>query len=210
MRNDQAPDHMTGYMKTLWQGVNARTVHMSPEPLGTEVERLQKGLRRRAVITCILLLPATIVVIAVLMWFSRGVPINTLERIALVLVILGSAAAFFRVLRLWPVRVTPDLGQTECIRFYRIALERERDSFRGWWLGCSRLVGPVGVMIFLAELARANSQAVVPTWIVGVGGLVFATWIVRFDRRMARMFQSRIDALDASFRRPSGGDTGEP
>jgi len=192
MPDDDVPNNL----KTLWEGMNTNPLQISPEGLRMEAEKLQKGLRRRAALVCGIAL-LVIAAFALLLTHFHGF----LQRIGSALAILGGIDMFVTQLRRRPARGMPDVGQTECIRFYRAALERQRNFHRGTWVGwLLRLTLPTGVLIFCAGTALADPEHATVIGLIAAAWLIMAVRAVQLSRRLARMFQSRIDALDASLK----------
>ena len=51
------PDEkVPNYMKVLWEGLNTDPFRISPEQLRMEAEKLNKGLRKRSIVACIIVL----------------------------------------------------------------------------------------------------------------------------------------------------------
>jgi Flp pilus assembly pilin Flp len=191
MPDDDVPNNL----KTLWEGMNTNPLHLSPDQLREEAEKLQKGLRKRSIVVRLVAL-LVIAGFALLLTHFH----SALQRIGSALAILGGTDMFVTQLRRRPARVMPDTGQTECIRFYRAALERQRDFHRGTWFGwLLRLTLPAGVLIFCAGTALADPEHATVVGLIAAVWLIMAVRAVQLSLRLARMFQGRIDALDASF-----------
>jgi hypothetical protein len=190
MPDDDVPNNL----KVLWEGMNTNPLQISPERLRMEAEKLQKGLRRRSV---------GVRLVALLVIAGFGLLIthfhSALQRVGSALAILGGIDMFVTQLRGRPARVIPDMGQTECIRFYRAALERQRNFHGAGWFGwLLRLTLPAGVLTFCVGTALAAPAHATVIGLIAAVWLIMAARAVQLSRKLARMFQGRIDALDAS------------
>ena len=92
----------------------------------------------------------------------------------------------------------PDSTAIECIRFYRAELERQRDFHLGkgvfsWLLPL--LPGPI---VWAIGFGHTHPTIVPFLKLQTVGFLMLALIVVPLNLRMARKYQRRIDALDAS------------
>ena len=198
------PDEkVPNFMKVLWEGLNKDPFQISPEQLRMEAEKLNKGLRKRSIVGFIIVLYVLAFPAFVLMRAPRH-PENALtpmQRIGFEVLILFGVYAAVESLRKRPKRITSDMSQTECIRFYRASLESERDSNRGWRLVWPRLGSQLGLLVFIVGAALAHPEDALFTWPIFGASLILAGYGVRRDLRMARMFQGRIDALDESLKK---------
>jgi hypothetical protein len=102
-------------------------------------------------------------------------------------------------LRLVPARAMPDVGETDCIRFYRAELERQRDFHRGKWFWSRLLIFAPGPTIWIVGFARAYPQLPF-IWLELAAMLILAAMTVPANLRLARKYQRRIEALDTSLK----------
>jgi hypothetical protein len=190
MRSDYLPDDL----KTLWKDLATNPVPVSADDLRRESRKLRTGLGLRN-------------------WFASGVSFfvvvaysvyffvfkTALERIGSVLAVAGAINVIVQFLRR-PARPMPDAAAIESIRFYRSELERQRDFHRGkgvfsWLLPI--LPGPI---VWAIGFARARPVFVPFIKLEMAAFLLIAAIVVPLNLRMARKYQRRIDALDASQR----------
>jgi len=189
-------DYVPNDLKTLWQGLRTNPLQVSPDELRKEAQKVRTMLRRRSVL-------GRGVAVLVIAGFASFFFLfhAALQRIGSVLAVLGGVHMFVTQLRMRPERVIPDMGQTECIRFYRAALERQRDFHRGEWHGwLLRLTLPAGVLIFCAGSVLVNRESAIPFCLVAAAWLIMAVRAVPLNLKLARTFQGRIDALDTSLK----------
>jgi len=187
-----ADDYLPNDLKTLWTGLSANPVNISPDQLRKEAEKLRKGLRRRSIVGG----GAAWIVIAAWTLFFFGFH-DALQRIGSVLTVVGTLYMAVQ-LRVSPGRTMPDLGETDCMRFYRNELERQRDFHRGTWFW-SRLAAFVpGPTIWIVGFARAYPKIAPFIWLELAAFLILGALAVPANLRLARTYQRRIDALDAA------------
>jgi hypothetical protein len=188
MRSDYLPDDL----KKLWKELASNPVQVSADDLRNESRRLRTGLRFRnwfvVGICCI-------IITAYSLFLFRS---NTaLERIGSVLSIAGTANVIVQFLKR-PARTMPDSGAVESIRFYRAELERHRDFHRGKGIHSWLLPFLPGPMIFNIAFALDRPIFAPIVALQMAAFLMIAAIIVPLNLRMARKYQQRIDALDAS------------
>jgi hypothetical protein len=191
MRSDYLPDDL----KRLWKELAATPVRVSPDDLRREARRLRTGLRLRNSFVAVV---CGLIIVAYCFFFFRSK--IALERVGSALSIAGAANMIVQFLKR-PGRTLPDSGAIESIRFYRAELERHRDFHRGrgvfsWLLPC--LPGPILFNVAFA-LDRPRFAPIVAVQMAVF--LMAAAIVVPLNLRMARKYQSRLDALDASERR---------
>lgn len=194
MTGDYLPDDL----KRLWQELSTSPLQLSPEQLRQEVEKLQKGLRRRLVIGG----GAALSVIAAWTLYFFLFP-NRLQRIGSVLTALGAGYTIVQ-LKMRPARAMPNVGETGCSDFYRAELERQRDFHRGKWFWSRLLIFLPGPLVFCLGFAQAFPELAWLIWLNLAAILILAVIAVPLNLRLARRYQRRIDALDAVLT-----DTGE-
>jgi hypothetical protein len=187
MQGDYLPDDL----KSLWQELGTNPVRISLDELQREAGKLKQGLRKRSFIG----LGAALVVIAAFSVFFFVFP-NKLQRIGSALTVLGTAYMVVQ-LRMRRAEFVPDVGETECVRFYRAELERQRDFHRGRWFWSRLMIFFPGPLIFLVGFAKAHPELATFIWLELAVFLILAIIAVPLNLRLARKYQHRIDALDA-------------
>jgi len=188
MRSDYLPDDL----KSLWKELAAHPIAVSAEDLRREAGRLGSGVRLRngfVVGVCCLIISAY----GMFAYRSQ----TALERVGAVLAIAGAANVIAQFLRR-PARKVPDACAIESTRFYRAELERHRVFHRGrgvlsWLLPL--LPGPILFNVAFA-LDRPMFAAIIKLQMAAF--LAIAAIVIPLNLRMARKYQRRIDALDAS------------
>ena len=196
MRSDNLPDDL----KILWKEMDTNPPVFSPDQLRKEAEKLRSGLRRRSVIGGG---AAWLVILGFTVLFF--VFPNALQRIGSVLTVVGAGYMFVQ-LRLRPARVMPEMGETECIRFYRAELERQRDFHRGGWFWSRLLIFLPGPLIFCVGFVQAYPEIAAFIWLEAATLLIGIAVAVPLNLRLARKYQRRIDALDAVLRSSGEAD----
>jgi hypothetical protein len=167
-------------------------VPVSPDELRAEVRKLERGLSRRLVVGGG---AALIVVVGFVVDFFvfRG----ALERIGSIMTIVGAGCLIGQIL-LRRSRVIPDTAETECFRFYREEIERQRDFHRGWWLWSRIAAFLPGLFVFMVGVAKSYPQLAPLTWFQGATIPPLCALAVVLNLRLAQKYQRRIDALDRS------------
>jgi hypothetical protein len=190
MRSDYLPDDL----KKLWKELALNPVQVSADDLRRESGKLRTRLGLRnwfvAGVCCVI-----IAAYGLFFFVSK----TALERIGSVLSIAGAANVIVQFLRR-PARTMPESGAIESIRFYRAELERQRDFHRGRGIGSWLLPGLPGPIIFNVAFAL-DRPIFAPIVELQMAVLAMAAAIVvPLNLAMARKYQRRIDALDASQR----------
>jgi hypothetical protein len=187
-------DYLPKDLELLWKEVSTNPLQLSPDQLVKESERLGKALRRRSVIGG----GAAWLSIAgfTLVFFLFP---NSLQRIGSILTVLGSAYMLVQ-LKIRPARAMPDMGGTDCVSFYRAELERQRDFHRGRWFWSRLLILLPGPLVFCMGFAQAYPEIAWFIWLEFATLLILAPFAVLLNLRLARKYQRRIDALDASLK----------
>ena len=189
MRSDYLPEEL----KRLWKELESNPIQVSPDHLRREARKLRGGVRLRngfVVGVCGFIMAAY----AFFFFHSN----TALERIGSALSIAGTANAIVLFL-MRPGRTLPD-GATDCLRFYRGELERQRDFHLGkgvlsWLLPV--LPGPILFNVAFA-LDRPMFAPLVELQMVGF--LMVAAIVVPLNLRLARKYGRRLGALEASHR----------
>jgi hypothetical protein len=187
-------DYLSDDLNRLWQELASNPVRVSPDDLRRETRKLRSRVRLRN-----WFIPGVCCFVMVVYCFFFFHSTTALERIGSALSIVGTAWVAVQFLKR-PARSVPDSGAIECIRFYRAELERQRDLHRGkgvlsWLLPF--LPGPI-----LFNVAFALDHPVFAP-LVGLQMVVFlmiAAIVVPLNLRLARKYQGRLDALEASER----------
>ena len=188
MRSDYLPDDL----KTLWKDLATNPVPVSADDLRRESRKLRGGVGLRN-------------------WFASGVSFfvvvaysvyffvfkTALERIGSALAIAGAINVIVQFLRR-PARPMPDAVAIECIRFYRAELERQRDFHLGKGVFSWLLPFLPGPIVWAIGFALAHPVFAPFIKLEMAAFLLIAAIVVPLNLRMARKFQRRIDALDAS------------
>jgi len=187
-------DYLPKDLELLWKEVSTNPLQLSPDQLLKESERLGKALRRRSVIGG----GAAWIGIAAFTLFFFLFP-NRLQRIGSILTVVGAGYMVVQ-LRMRPARAMPDIGETDCMRFYRAELERQRDFHRGTWFWSRLLIFLPGPLIFCVGFAQAYPELAVYIWLEFAAFLIGASIAVPLNLRSARKYQRRIDALNSSLK----------
>jgi len=185
-------DYLPDEVSRLWRELATNPVQVSADDLRREARKLQSRIRLRnsfVPVVCCLIIAAY--------FFFLLHSATALERIGSVMSILGAGNGIAQFWRR-PGRMMPAAGAIECVRFYRGELERQRDFHRGkgvlsWLLPI--LPGPI-----LFNVAFALDRPVLATLVELqlVLFLAVAAIVVPLNLRLARRYQRRLDALDAS------------
>jgi len=188
-----AGDYLPNDLKVLWKELNTNPRQISPDQLGKEAKRLRTGLRRRSVIGG----GAALFVIAgfTLSFFIFQ---NTWQRIGSILTVAGAGYMVVQ-LRMRSARATVDIGETDCVRFYRAELERQRDFHQGKWFWSRLLILLPGPFIWFVGFAQASPKLAPMIWLEFAAFLILGAIAVPLNLRLARKYQRRIDVLDKSF-----------
>jgi hypothetical protein len=190
-----AGDYLPNDLKILWKELNTNPRQISPEQLRKEAEKLRTEVRRRSVIGG----GAALFVIA---GFTLSFCLfqNALQRIGSLLTVAGAGYMVVQ-LRMRSMRPVADMGQTDCITFYRTELERQRDFHRGKWFWSRLLIFLPGPFIWFVGFAHASPKLAPFIWLEFAAFLILGAIAVPLNLRLARKYQRRIDALDKSFNR---------
>lgn len=190
MRSDYLPD----YLEKLWKELALNPIQVSPDGLRRESRKLRARLSLRnwfvAGVCCLI-----IAAYSLFFFLSK----TALERIGSVLSIAGAANAIVQFLKR-PARTMPHSGAMESIRFYRAELQWHRDFHRGKGIGSWLLPVLPGPIIFNVAFALDRPIFAPIVALQMAAFLMIAAIVVLLNLRMARKYQRRIDALDASQR----------
>jgi hypothetical protein len=180
----------------------------SPNQLRAQAEKMRAKMRKGYLIM-IVVFSSMVATYAFIAYNASNFHIfhNTLMLIGSSLSVVGFGYLVIDAL-VKRARALPDLGETDGLRFYRTELERKRDSIRGtgWRLPM------VWVPVFLVDvgltqwLLKTSAILAGINLSVGVFCLVFiGAWVPVRNRRLARKYQERIDALESAVK--SAGQT---
>lgn len=190
MRSDYLPEDLN----QLWKELAVNPAAVSADDLRREARRLQPRVRLRnwfaSGVCCIAM-------IAYVFFFFRSK--TTLERVGAALSIAGGANVIVQFLKR-PARTMPEPGAIESVRFYRTELERQRDFHRGKGVFSWLLPVLPGPILFNAAVALDRPVLAPLITLQMAAFLLIALLVVPLNLRMARRYQRRLDALDASQR----------
>lgn len=187
-------EHLPDDLRILWKEVGMNPPKFSPDQLRDEMGRLQAGRRRKyvtGVVAAWILLAAF-----ALCFFAFD---NTLTRVGSILWVLVGGLMLVE-LRRGRARVIPDVGGTDGVRYYRAELERQRDCCRGRRLLPRLLMLVPPWILFNVGFAQIHPELALFMWFDGATLPVAAAVAVWLNSRLARKYQRRIDALDASLK----------
>jgi hypothetical protein len=173
-------------------GLSAHPVQFSPHQLREEAEKLRLGLRRRSIVGSG---AAWIVIAAWTIFFF--IFHNTLQRIGSIVTVVGTSYMLVQ-LRKRRGSAMPNLGETDCVRFYRVELERQRDVHQGIWLWSRLAFFMPGPVIWMVGFAQAYPKIAPFIWIELAAFVILAASAARGNLRLAQKYQHRINALDAT------------
>jgi len=192
---DDLPDDL----KILWKEAGANPPMFSTDQLRKEIERMQARRRRGNLVlgVCMAFFVACFTMSFFFFPFN-----NTLTRIGSIVSVLVCGGWLVLILR-EGARVGSDPGDTPGVRFYRAELERARDSHRGLLWRFLLLPPPFILLdLGLAQALAKFSPFVAPLMWFDCALLLaaFVILVPMKQLRLARKYQSRIDALDATLR----------
>jgi hypothetical protein len=188
MRSDYLPEDL----KKLWKELASQTLPVSPDDLRRESQKLRGGLRLRnffVVAVCGVILAAY----GVFFVLSK----TMLERIGSAMSVAGTANVIAQFLKR-RAGTMPDLGATESTRFYRGELARQSDFHRGKGIGRWLLPFLPGPILFNLGFALDRPMFAPIVALQMAAFLMVAAIVVPINVRLARKYERRIDALDAS------------
>jgi hypothetical protein len=190
---EELPDDL----KIPWKEAGASPCMFSLDEFRREANRLQARLRRGYIVLgAVMLIMITAYGIGFFLFPS------TLARLGATLTVLVCGYWLLHGL-VERVRVAPDPGDLDGLRFYRAELEHARDNCRwmSWrWL---LLLGPFILFdVGVAQIYAKVWPLIVPFACFDCALLlaVLAIWAPVKHRRTARKYQQRIDALDPASR----------
>jgi hypothetical protein len=185
-------DYLPGDLNRLWQELASNPVRVSPDDLRRETEKLRSRVRlRNSYISGV----CCLIIAAYCAFFFYST--TRLERIGSAISIVGTTLAGIQFLRR-PARRIPDSATIECIHFYRAELERQRDLHRARGVLSWLLPFLPGPILFNAAVALDSPMLAPLLWLQMAAFLMIAAMVVALNLRLARKYQRRLDALDAS------------
>jgi hypothetical protein len=187
-------DYLPDDLRRLWNELNANPALFSRDELEQEASRLQRGLRRRTAIG-----GAAALIVGVSWGIFFFLCPNLLWRIGCVLTIAAAAYIIGQIVMRSP-RNLPEFGETACIRFYRAELERQRDFHRGGWFWSRLLILLPGPFVWFAGFAQTQTKLAPFIYLELAAFLMLLVIAVPLNLKLARKYQLRINALDASQR----------
>jgi len=192
---DDLPDDL----RILWKEAGANPPMFSTDQLRKEIEKMQARRRRGNLVLGVCM--AFFVACSTLCFLFFPID-NTLVRIGSALSVLV-CGGWLALILLERARVGAGPDETPGVRFYRAELERARDSHRGMLWRFLLLPPPFILLdLGLAQALAKFSPLVAPLmWFDGA--LVLAAFVIFAPvkhLRLARKYQSRIDALDVALR----------
>jgi hypothetical protein len=185
-------DYLPDDLKTLWAELDTNPVQLPPEKLRREARKVQNGVHRRFVIGG----GAALIVMVGFTCFFFIFP-NWIQRIGSALTVLGAGYMMVQ-LGMRPAPPMPDFSQTGSVHFYRAELERQRDFHRGKWFWSRFLIFLPGPLIWCVGFSHAHPEIDSFIRLEFVAILVLAALTVPVNLRLARVYQRRINAIDAS------------
>jgi len=190
MRSDYLPEDL----KRLWKELASNPVQVSADDLRREAGKLRGGVRLR---NSFVVGVCCVIIAAYGMFSIRSSTV--LERTGAVLSIAGAINVIVQFLKR-PARTMPGLGAIESIRFYRGELERHRDFHRGKGIRSWLLPILPGPILFNLGFALDHPKMAPIIALQLAVFLLIAAIVIPLNLRMARRYQRRLDALDASYR----------
>jgi hypothetical protein len=171
------------------------TPPMSSEQVRAYAHKVTTGLRRRAIISAVVLVLGIGNPVVATLLEPRPLPtwqwVVAIGLIVWVVVMLWITRASRR-------RRSSQLDTIESVHAYRALLENERDMHRGRLL-VPRLVVPLlGGVVSSTVLYRATGLSPVGFWVTAALVGIATGWIWFHSVRRARLFQAHIDRLDES------------
>jgi len=179
-------------LQVLWKEMAMNPSTFSPDQLRSEMERLQAGQKRKSII---FLGVMSMLIIAFASFFFLFV--NTLARVGSILSVVG-LAYWLAEARMARRRVTPEVAEADSVGFYRAELERRRDSCRGIRLWSRIFIAMPPWIIFNLGFIQIHPELAPIMWFDCGTIATAAVFIAYRSLSQARMYQHRIDMLDAS------------
>lgn len=181
-------------LQILWKEMAMNPSTFSPDQLRAEMEKLNEG-RRRKWFVFLGALWLLIVVYALCFVFFA----NTLARIGSALSVVGFIYWLVQA-RGRRGRPISEMGDSNCVQFYRTELERRRDLSRGFPLWSRFLIAWPPLIVFNLGFAQLFPDVAPFMWF-DCGTLVMAAvFLVPMSLKQARIYQRRIDLLDIAQR----------
>ena len=179
-------------LQVLWKEMSMSPLTFSPPQLRAELEKLNEGKRRKSIV--FLAAMGTLIVSFASFFFLFP---NTLARTGSVLSVFGLVYWLVQT-RMSRARPISEMGDSNCIQFYRAELERRRDLSRGFPLWSRILLAMPPWIVFNLGFAQLYPNLAPIMWFDCGTIVAVIAFIVPMGLRQARMYQRRIDLLDAS------------
>jgi hypothetical protein len=199
-------DNGSDVLRALWQRESASSFSMEPDEIQRKLSRIQAELRD---------VPIMYVFCAgIAIWFAYFLVFTTqpiVTRAGLFLIVLGMG---FWIGQIWlynrdgrkALLNSVSAGKTNCVKFYRAELVRQRDFCRGGWLWWRTVAFYAGLFLGGWEplhhwRGNGNAPRAVNLLIVSIVA-IFTVWM---SYRKSQKIQKNIDAIDAM---NDGGEAG--
>jgi hypothetical protein len=179
-------------LQFLWKEMVVDASTFSPEQLRKEMEKLNEGQHRKVFVFSGALWLLIVAYALCFVFFA-----NTMARIGSALSVLGFTYWLVQARRS-PGRPISEMGVTNCVQFYREELERRRNLARGFPLWSRFVIAWPPLIVFNLGFAHLYPDVAPLMWF-DCGTLVMAAvFLVPMSLKQARMYQRRIDMLDAA------------
>ena len=188
-------------LRGVWQNQTPETSRMAADEIRKRSEKLDKRFRRRNN-------DVLAVCFTVMVCFSVSLlvsPLNLFQRVGALLTIFGGGYLAFqiranqlkaRVL----VTMAAKIGGVASVEFYRAALERERDFYRGISLWSRFIMLAPGLPVLCIGEAVAHPDEASTLRGIAVICILFWVAVVWLSLRKAHQEQRQINELDALMR----------
>lgn len=202
-------DNGSDFLHSLWQRESASSFSMEPDEIRKKLAQIQAELRDVTVMY--------VLFTGIAIWFTYFLVFTTqpiVTRAGLFLIVLGMA---FWVGQIWlynrdgrkALLNSVSAGTTNCVRFYRAELVRQRDYYRGGWLWSRTVAFFAGLFLCGWEplhhwRGSGNAPRAVNLLITCIAAIL-AVWL---SYRKSQKIQRNIDAIDAL--KHAGGEGGLP
>lgn len=192
-------DNSFDFLHALWQRESASSFSMEPDEIQRKLAQIQAELRDVSLIMYVLCTGIAI-------WFAYFLVFTTqpiVTRAGLFLIVLGMAVW---VGQIWlynrdgrkAILNAVSAGKTNCVKFYRAELVRQRDFYRGGWLWSRTVAFFAGLFLGGWEplhhwRGNGNAPSTVNLLIVSIVAIL-TVWL---SYRKSQKIQQNIDAIDA-------------
>jgi hypothetical protein len=181
--------------KRIWQDQPLEGMTMSLQQVHERIQKVSRMVRRRNLI-------GGFACITVLLWFSWFFVAltNPIQRIGAALTAFGAGYIMYQLI-IGKMRKQSARAESQAqasVSFYRSELQRQRDFHQGIWLWSRILIFVPGPFIFLVGMAQADAALTRQAMAVGAITAALLIWAIPKNLRLARRFQSELDALDSA------------